>query len=284
MVHDLLRTRVTIPAQNPKQQAFFHAIEDRDESNTLDYLDGPDIFIPDSQTEDSEKAATSQGADNAQLKRKLPEEFDASNMKENIPPKSRHLSLPNTTLKRPTTLEDIRNSVSALFDEQVVPDSQPLLSDEEDGGHTDDDFDITITRTNTSLSIESASSRTSIVNRLLRSKAEEDSSTTPLAFQSNDASNSPGFKFPSLLRRTTNLSTTSNSSKGTSSSSGSKERSVRVGGSKRSNIHYQAYEAERKRAVEAAEQKRKAQLKKTVMASKGRAIMGLLRDNENGFE
>jgi len=238
-------------------------------------MDGLEVFVPDSLTEEPEKAAPAQGGDGVQLERT---EVSASSMKENIPPKSGRFSLATTTLKRPTTVEDIRNSVSAFFDDPVVPDSQPLLSDEEDT-----DFNITLSRTDTSVSVESGSSKASIVNRLLRSNPSAEQSTGPLAFQTNGASsNSPAFKIPSLLRRTTNLSTTSNSSSnGTSSSSG---RSVRVGGSKKSNMHYQAYEAERKRVVEEAERKRKAQLKRTVMATKGRGIMGLLREKENGFE
>jgi len=61
------------------------------------------------------------------------------------------------------------------------------------------------------------------------------------------------------------------------------ENAVRVGGSKKSNIHYQAREAERKRIVGAAEKKRNAQVKKKVIST-GRSILGLLRNNGSGFE
>jgi mediator of replication checkpoint protein 1 len=235
----------------------------------LDFMDGQEDSVPDSQTEEPEKPAPAQGGDGV-------ERPALSDLSTNIPAR---IPLPVATLKRPTTLEDIRNSVAAFFDDPIVPDSQPLLSDD------DEDIDMIhpLSRTDTSASTDSAASRPAIVNRLLRASASAEQSTGPLAFQANGSAASPAFKIPSLLRRTTNLSTASTSSGASSSASGG-SRGVRVGGSKKSNMHYQAYEAERKRAVDEAERVRKAQLKKTVMATKGRGIMGLLRAEGSGFE
>jgi mediator of replication checkpoint protein 1 len=238
----------------------------------LDFIDG-DVFVPDSQVEESQNAAPAQGGD--------VERPALSDISVNIPAKSGHGSVTTTTLKRPTTLEDIRDSVAAFFPEPAVPDSQPPPSDDEE----DVDMINQLSRTDTSISADSAASRNAVVNRLLRASASasaEDSAGGPLAFAANGTSaNAPAFKIPSLLRRTTNLSNASTSSRTSSSSGGSR---VRVGGSKKSNMHYQAYEAERKRAVEEAERKRTQQLKKTVMATKGRGIMGFLRAKESGFE
>jgi mediator of replication checkpoint protein 1 len=235
----------------------------------LDFIDG-DVFVPDSQVEESQNAAPARGD---------VERPALSDISTNIPAKAGRGSLATATLKRPTTIEDIRDSVAPFFPDPIVPDSQPPPSDDEE----DVDMINPLSRTDTSTSADSAASRTAIVNRLLRASASaDDSAGGPLAFAANGASaNAPAFKMPSLLRRTTNLSSASTSSRSSTSSGGSR---VRVGGSKKSNMHYQAYEAERKRAVEEAERKRTQQLKRAVMATKGRGIMGFLRVKESGFE
>jgi len=238
----------------------------------LDSIDG-DVFVPDSQVEESQNTAPAQGGN--------VERPALSDISTNIPAKAGRGSLATTTLKRPTTIEDIRDSVAPFFPDAIVPDSQPLPSDDEE---EDVDMINPLSRTDTSTSADSAASRTVIVNRLLRASASaDDSAGGPLAFAANGASaNAPAFKIPSLLRRTTNLSNASTSSRSSTSSGGGSR--VRVGGSKKSNMHYQAYEAERKRAVEEAERKRTQQLKKAVMATKGRGIMGFLRAKGSGFE
>jgi mediator of replication checkpoint protein 1 len=252
----------------------------------LDFIDG-DVFVPDSQVEESQTAAAPQPSD--------VERPALSNISTNIPAKpARGPAATTTTLKRPTTLEEIRDSVGAFFDDPIVPDSQPPPppSDDDEAEH---DSLPALSRTDTSVSVGSAASgRGGIVNRLLRASASAEDSARggPLAFAAKGsaaaAEHAPAFKMPSLLRRsTTSLSATSSKSSTSSSRSrvvATTASAVRVGGSKKSNMHYQAYEAERKRAVEQAERKRKQQLKKTVMATKGRGIMGMLRAKGSGFE
>jgi mediator of replication checkpoint protein 1 len=275
-------------AQNPKQQAFFLAIEDREEFNGLEYMDRPEqesvsesqveeIMEPREAAEESDASQTS-----AALKRKLPHGFEEAVGKENVPPRNPRRTYPDDSSKRPTTLAEIRESLSFFLEDSIVPDSQIEQSDEED----DLDFGrpFSVTRSDTNTSNDSMSSRTSVVNRLARTDSQDSLTSKHLAFQAGSSATGPSFKVPSLLRRATNLSATSNSSTRTSNSSGSNESSVRMGGSKKSNIHYQAREAERRRVVDAADQKRKAQVKKTVMSSKGRSILGLLRKGDSGFE
>jgi mediator of replication checkpoint protein 1 len=172
---------------------------------------------------------------------------------------------------------DIKEQLSFLSEDSIIPDSQALDSGDE---ADEEGYPLTITRTNTTISTDSNGSKSSIVNRLHRKQIIEDVTSRPFAFQVS--SGMSGLKrLPSLLRRTTTLSTTSESSTTTSTSN---EKSVRLGGSKKSNIHYQATEAERMKTVVAAEQKRKAQLKKTVMSVQRNSIMGLLQKNGGGFE
>jgi mediator of replication checkpoint protein 1 len=100
-----------------------------------------------------------------------------------------------------------------------------------------------------------------------------------LAFQApTTGTTSGGFKVPSLLRRaTTNLSTTSTTSTGTTTPTTTPTKGgVRRGGSKKSNIHYQAREAERKKLVDASEQRRKERVKKTVLGTGRQSVLGSL--------
>jgi mediator of replication checkpoint protein 1 len=247
----------------------------------IDYLDHEERYaIHESQPDNDQNAVEDEATTNLQvpsLKRKASDIVITSSGKENVPPEDGRQSS-DSSFKRPR-LTDIKEQLSFLTEDSVIPDSQPWESDDE---ADEEEYRMTITRTNTTTSTDSNGSKSSVVNRLLRTQLSEDTSSRPLAYQAVAGKSGPGFKIPSLLRRATNLSTTSESS--TTSTSNSNEKSVRLGGSKKSNIHYQAYEAERRRHVEAADQKRKSQLKKTVMSTKGRSIMGLLHNNGNGFE
>jgi mediator of replication checkpoint protein 1 len=213
------------------------------------------------------------------LKRKISDVIISSSAKENLAPDTGDSD--QITFKKPK-LSDIREQLSFLTEDSIIPDSQQLFSDDEE----EQQYETSIphlTRTNTSLSTDSNGSRASIVNRLHRKNETDEEESRPLAFQASGAKHTSQFKIPSLLRRATNLSTTSDSST-TGTSQGSHEKSVRLGGSKKSNIHYQAYAAEKRKVVDAAESKRKAQLKRTVLSAKGRSLIGVLRNNSHGFE
>jgi mediator of replication checkpoint protein 1 len=289
-------------AQNPKQQAFFHALEDRDEMDGVDYLDELDQAgqnaVPDSQAEETveaPKVAASASASPESQKRKLPSEFSLSESKENVPP-PRHPKRRTThdiSSTKPTSLADIRKSLSYLCEENnIIPDSQASsLSDSDSDSDLEITPDMSLSRVNTS--DPTTRSRTSaVVNRLNRAPTTDDDAARPMAFQSGGSGGST-FKVPSLLRRATNLSTVSGSSSSTGggSSTTSVEKAgggggggVRIGGTKKSNFHYQAREAERRRVVDAAEVRRKAMVKRTVMSVKGSSILGLLRKGSGGFE
>lgn len=256
----------------------------------MDYLDEPETqpdSVPDSQIPAEGQAATESENTIAPnpLKRSLPDDFTLDT-KENVPPKTHRRTPANLVSKRPASLAEIRASLSFLTEEPLVPDSQ-LSGSEADSDNETSDRIAFITRTNTLISTESFDSVSSntVVNRLTRTRSEDDASLSrPLAFQAAGSNSGLMFKKPNLLRRTTNLSTTSStSSTSNSTSTSTTENAVRVGGSKKSNIHYQAREAERKRIVDVAEKKRNAQVKKKVKST-GRSILGLLRGGASGFE
>lgn len=62
-------------------------------------------------------------------KRKLPSEFEVSQGKENVAPSNPRRRPANETSKRAKTLAEIREAVSFLIDEPLVPDSQVSGSD-----------------------------------------------------------------------------------------------------------------------------------------------------------
>ena len=184
-------------------------------------------------------------------------------------------------MSRPTTIAEIRESLSFLVDEPLVPDSQH--SDSEDEDEDNDAMDVDAT-TETSRQGESRRvlQRASVVNRVSTARAENEDPHGPMAFHAPTSTSTSTFKVPSLLRRATNLSSTSNSSGGASTAT--TETNVRMGGSKKSNIHYQAREAERKKIVEAADRKRKEEVKKSVRGKGRRSMLGVLGSYNSGFE
>lgn len=206
------------------------------------------------------------------------------------------------TSKRAKTLAEIREAVSFLIDEPLIPDSQ--MSGSEAGSESGSDYDgaeqnasddgdddgleITITR-NSRRTTVLRTVRPSIINRLSmnHSQAEDDTPSGPQAFHAPTAgATNGGFKIPSLLRRaTTNLSTTSNSSSGTTTTvQKGNESGVRRGGSKKSNIHYQAREAERRKVVDAGKERRRESVLKSVVGTGRQSVLGSFGKAASGFE
>jgi mediator of replication checkpoint protein 1 len=281
----MVNNSLTVIAQNPKQEAFFHAIEDREEvgTNFLSYLEGDEDIVETQVDDDEDKENQPVEADlRSPKKRKLPGEFNAE-LKNRSPPAKRTNT---TTTRKIFNPVELRQSLSFLIDETIIPRTQIYSSDHEEEDDEDDIIiagSLTVTRTNTSDSLDSMvsskSANLNIVNRLIRRQSSleglELSNGQAMAFAAPGAMNT-SFKAPSLLRRATGLSTASASSTGSKTSSKdsvSATNGTRFGGSKKSNMHYQAKAAERRKVDEAADEKMKAQLKNLV-SSKGKTILG----------
>jgi len=259
-------------AQNPKQAAFLRALADQDDEADYDgFLDAPveeqpmedstpsteeieEIAVPDSQT--AEPAPQP-------LKRKATEPLG----KENRPPPHLRRTPMNPLSKKPQTLAEVQHSISDLIDDptSIVPESQYSEIDS-------DGEDVPATR---------PVPRKPVIDRLQlsRNASMESANSGNLAFHAPSAGYQPGFRLPSLIRRTTSMSTST-------SSSGARTpvevSTVRRGGSTKSNIHAQAREKERRDAMEKVEQRRKASLKKKIgKAREQRSILGRL---DSGFE
>jgi mediator of replication checkpoint protein 1 len=224
------------------------------------------------------------------LKQRAAQEHEQFGGKENIPPMGHRRRADVGTSKRPATLAEIREAVSFLIDEPLVPDSQVSGSEsgsdhEGDSGDDQDHRTVRIRREVTATTVL-GNARASVVNRLsIVHTHEENTGSGPLAFHSAAATSLSGFKVPSLLRRaTTSLSNASTTSSNSTTPAPSADNGVRRGGSKKSNIHYQAREAERKKIVEASDRRRKEQVKKSVIGKGRQSVLGGLGTKGLGFE
>jgi len=264
-------------AENPRKMAFLRAIEDRNEEDEQDFLDDGDMIVdsvPDSQAAEESKVFSredaSYGIDGEHIASKATSAVaDTSRLVDRRP-------ATNNSLSRPTTLAEIRESLSFLTEDSIVPDSQHVNSDSEE----EDEMDVDGSgESRQVLGVV----RPSVVNRLhvVTCSDDEEKPDGPLAFHAPASNSASVFKVPSLLRRATTLSSTSSSSSGTTTPT--TETGVRMGGSKKSNIHYQAREAERRKIVEAAERKRKEQVKRSVIGKGRSSVLGALGRN-TGFE
>ena len=272
-------------AQNPKTSAFLRAIEDRDDDPDLDFLGAPgfqfevdgsesteSVSVPDSQQAATTTATIAQPNP---LKRK--HVSTNSQEKENRPPHL-HRTTTNETARKPASLAEIRDSVSFLIDEpHVIPESQFSVSeseDEDDGARHAPAHRAIIDRL-------SLSRETSAINSSAKSSGA-------LAFHAPSAvSHQPGFRVPSLIRRaTSNLSAKTSTTNSTSSGTTTpvEGTGVRRGGSGKSNIHYQAREAERRAALEKAEERRREKVRKRVVKGSSRSVLGVLGVGDGGFE
>jgi len=264
-------------AENPKKMAFLRAIEDRNEEDEHDFLDDGNMLVdsvPDSQVAEDTKVSSGEdalyGKDGEQSGSKTTTAIaDTSRM-------VNRRTATATSLSRPTTLIEIRESLSFLTEDSIVPDSQHVDSDFED----EDEMDVDgPEESRQALGIV----RASVVNRLsiVTRNNDEEKPDGPMAFHAPALNSALVFKVPSLLRRATTLSSTSSSSSGTTTPT--TETGVRMGGSKKSSIHYQAREAERRKIVEAAERKRKEELKRSVIGKSRRSVLGAFGQS-TGFE
>lgn len=273
-------------AENPKKSAFFRAIEDRDDDSEADFLGVDDETsdpIPDSQEpSDTTHSTISEFGPNANpLKGKA-----IAGNEENRPPTHHRRTAPTgnkpPSLRKPVTIAEIRESVSFLIEEpHMVPDSQLEMSDTEDEADT-------MLHSQGAVTTQSKSSRrttSAVVNRLSLSRDASDASgisDSALAFVAPSRVSQGGFKVPALVRRATSRlsesSSTSASASGSAASSftASESGKVRRGGSARSNIHYQAREAERKKLLDAVDEKRKEGLRKKVKAGGNEGLKRVL--------
>jgi len=146
--------------------------------------------------------------------------------------------------------------------------------------YSDDELDIEASGEDSQTATEGDSQQSvSILDRLSLTRQNSIAENDKEALN-RKGSNAPTFRKPTLLRQaTSNLSNVSSANSGGITPA---TESVRRGGSKKSNIHYQAREAERKKIMQEAERKRKEGVRKKVVGTGGRSVLAAL--GSGGFE
>lgn len=247
-------------AENPKKLAFLRAIEDRDDDENL-------VFLDDAPEDSSQPLPDTQEIPNSQTINILP---DSQPIKRKRPLEESTANRPTPAARRtksskkPSTLAEIRDSVSFLLEDPNFLPLQPLDSsdiEEEAAKHT----------TTTDPFGARPHTTAPIIDRISLKRAESSSLSTSasrLAFHDpSSGANGPGFKVPSLLRRATTLatsedrhgiSTTTGTTATTERAAGGGEQGefVKRGGGKRSSVMGFAREVERRAVVEGVERRR----------------------------
>lgn len=255
-------------AQDPKKLPFLRAIEDRD-YDSIGFLEQPDessqMDLDSQEGADLQPQPESAGA-SASSNRKRPLQDSIPDNANRLPPTARR----TRPIKKPSTLADIRKSVSFLIEEPDTlrhdpqPVSSPPSSDDESTKHPREPF-ASRRRTNP------------VIDRLSLKRAESTkttSATSRLAFHDPSSSSAPGrFRVPSLLRRATTSQLPNGTDKnGISTGNAGTENGdfIRRGGSRKSSIGYFARERERGSShVQEVERRRSEGLRKMSMGRVG---------------
>jgi len=295
---------------NQKKEAFLRAIEDRDEIDELDLLDGKEDgaeeAIPDSQDPASQQATQTgevqplTSISGNSLKRKSDENAQGLDRPAKRLPGPLRRTL-HSAFQKPASLDEVRESLSFLIDEPNAREERAALSEDEYDGVDDQDMedierDMEQAQRETSTGPERAPysarrtpAKPEIVDRLLlrntSSGMNDPAAASNLAFQSGSMRSFGSFKAPSLLRRaTTNQSTTSATSMPPPALKWDGSSSIRMGGSKKSSINYASREAERRVIVEKAERARLDNVKRIASMRRSGGLGSFSGGFGSGFE
>ena len=282
--------RISKVAENPRNQAFLRTIEDRGSDDEMDFIFAPPPAPAGLESQDSQSSASGSKGQATTIP--------------NSQPTSRPAPNPRRTKegKRPSTLGEIRESLSNLLDEplnssSIIPATDPGLSSE-------DEDEAAAAQPPSSSSKENRhprrtakpSSSTTLIDRVALKRNASSASTgsgtnntnNKLAFASaQPTSTTGGIKVPALLRRATTNSSLLSTSTSTSTSSttsstfnhpttstaGGSEMKIKKSAGKRSGVSYLARENERRAALAEAERRREARKVKG-MEGRGRVVGG----------
>ncbi|KFY74674.1 hypothetical protein V499_05337 [Pseudogymnoascus sp. VKM F-103] len=261
-------------AENPKRAAFLRAIEDRGDDQDMIFLDDEIVdaenaassqpIVNDEDSQDATVVPNSQPeAAPGALKRKAITEPQTR-----LPPNLRRTKA--LASKRPTSLSEIRASVSSLIDD---PNAMHAPAE-------DSDSDIEIEGTESTDSGKGKEnhdpfarrhSGATVVDRmsLKRQSSTEMSSATRLAFAASSAT--AGFKVPPLLRRAT---TNSSAASSTGSFGGGPAGDSKAAPKKGKGVAFFTREEERTKDIREGERKRQERFLKGVEGRR-KAVGGL---------
>ncbi|KAI5244681.1 hypothetical protein E4T43_03661 [Aureobasidium subglaciale] len=285
---------------NDKKEAFLRAIEDRDEADDVDFLDGHDIDDDEEMVETqqqpsaSQPAASQTGHDDQPSTLKRPAEsleLSQSSQQDSQPPTKKKASALRRsnladTFRKPKSLAEVRDSLSFLIDDPSNEElaSEILLSSDEER-----EVRAVSSEPRAPASARRVPAKTDIIDRLTLKKQASTiaSDDGTLAFstgsQGSRGNGSFSFKPASLLRKATTNTSFSERAPPALNREGSS--SVRNGGSKKSSINYQAREAERQEIVQKAAKRREENVRKIAgLRRKAGGALGALGRAGGGFE
>ncbi|KHJ31530.1 putative mrc1-like domain-containing protein [Erysiphe necator] len=274
--------RVSKIANNPKSQAFLQAIEDRGDSEE-DY----NFLFELEETEDSQDSQNqSQSKINSES-----QTGSTDNPNHTADTRSSRHFRPAATFKKPSSLSEIRCSLSNLLDD---PKTSELVDFSSESGEENESFNVSKLdenlEDNTNEKSENLNSLTPlekrpvVVDRISLQKklaAPSSSRDSRLAFVSS--SSTYGLKVPSLLRRTASSSVTSSTHSSTNSglaktterAAGSESCSIRRGGTWGSGLNSFSRESERRAKMIRTESRREKKLVKGAISRRS-FVSGLL--------
>lgn len=289
---------------NDKKEAFLRAIEDRDEADDVDFLDGLDVDDDAEMVDSQQKPSASQptasqtGNEEQQNSLKRPaDSLDLSQSSQNAQPLQKKKSVAasslrrsafNDTFRKPKSLAEVRDSLSFLIDDPFNAElaSEILLSSDEER-----EVRALSSEPRAPASARRVPAKEAVIDRLTLKKQASSMAETAdsnLAFTSL-SQQAKGFKPASLLRKaTTNTSFTNgsfNENRAPIALNREGSSGIRNGGSKKSSINYQAREAERQEIVQKAAKRREENVRKIAgLRRKAGGALGALGRVGGGFE
>lgn len=298
-------------ADDPKKQAFFKAIEDRDVDDELGFLDeGGEDEDDNSGSQDTNNG--SQQNKQGDIGRKRPLDTAGADVLNRPAAKSRRTAA-KKAMKKPLTLAEIRESVSFLIDgpdadaatpssatvsENIEPQPEDAIIRARDTASPNRNTTAAQTFTNPRRRPGNVVDRLSL-RRQASSNAAATSNTNKFAFHSNQTRAGPGdFKRPSFLQRRSasslaSMSSTSGSSIGSGSSSNASvvvtSESGGVQGGRKGAVNYYAAARDKEREIQLKRHaggdlssKRAALVERYRVAGGG--LNGLLKKDEQQWE
>ncbi|KAG9949991.1 hypothetical protein KCU85_g3854, partial [Aureobasidium melanogenum] len=288
---------------NDKKEAFLRAIEDRDEANDVDFLDGLDVDddaeMVDSQQQPSASQPTASQAGNEEQFNSLKRPADVLEpsqssqqeqplqKKKSVAASSLRRSGLSDTFRKPKSLAQVRDSLSFLIDDPSNEElaSEILLSSDEER-----EVRAKSSEPRAPASARRVPAKDSIIDRLTLKKqassiAETADSNLAFTSLSQNSRGSISFKPASLLRKATVNNTSFTENRPPPALNRESSSGIRNGGSKKSSINYQAREAERQEIVQKAAKRREENVRKIAgLRRKAGGALGALGRVGGGFE
>ncbi|KAI9735850.1 MAG: hypothetical protein M1834_001315 [Cirrosporium novae-zelandiae] len=299
-------------SEDPKKAAFFNTLRDFDDGgDELDFLEGEDQPMTDLQElsqsqpqsqEPGEGQQTHQETTSASDPTTLPQKrkrplTETTNPPPRPPPHLRRTSksLPGT--KKPTTLSEIRESVSFLTESHSASASSSFsVSDDSEDSDTNDDGNAK--KGTHTAGVENsdpfAIRHRAIIDRLALRRENSNLSNNNTTANPPSNPKPPGFSLPHhlLLRRSTSSSLSSLSNSGNTTPTGVVVETERMagtngstnaittaaGGSRKSSINYFSRVEERKKGIVAVVEKRKVESRRKRARERGGVLGSLVRE------